>query len=144
MPAKRPLTASLTRDRPTDSRAGPGACPLMRRWVLAAIVILAGDACSYRSGTTGPPPSEVASVVVTAPAMNPTVGVGQTMQFTATPRDANGSAITGLAVVWNSSDQTIATVDANGLVRGIKAGGPSRISAVIGGATGSLDVSVTP
>jgi uncharacterized protein YjdB len=106
--------------------------------------MVAAMACSYRSGSTQPPPPQVASVTVSAAVSNPSVGVGQTIQFTATPRDSHGNPVTGLAVVWSSSDPTAATVDATGLVKGVQAGTTPKISAVIDGATGSLNVTVTP
>lgn len=47
------------------------------------------------------------------------VAVGGTVQLTATVAPANA---TNAAVTWTSSDPTVATVDANGLVAGVKAG----------------------
>ncbi|HVB32087.1 MAG TPA: Ig-like domain-containing protein [Gemmatimonadaceae bacterium] len=111
---------------------------MTRPWILA--LCLGAAACGYRSAPTQPATPPVSSVVL-APA-SPTVAVGQTVQLTATALDAHGGAIAGLHVTWGSSDPAVATVDQHGLVMGI-AGGNSKISATISGATGALDVAVT-
>src|SRR6185369_692189 len=46
---------------------------------------------------------------------------GGTTQLTATPQDANGQTVTTATTTWSSSDTTIATVDATGLVTGVTA-----------------------
>jgi uncharacterized protein YjdB len=62
----------------------------------------------------------VASVTVSpAPA---SVTVGQTVQLTATPKDANGNSLTGRVVTWTTSDAAVATVSASGLVSGLVVG----------------------
>jgi hypothetical protein len=48
--------------------------------------------------------------------------VGQTRQLTATPRDTNGVLMTGVTMSWVSSDESIATVNASGVVTAIAAG----------------------
>src|SRR2546426_141607 len=95
-----------------------------------------------KSGTSGVTvtPAPVASVDVTpSPA---SVVVGTTLQLTATPKDAAGNALTGRSVTWATSDATIATVDANGLVTGKAAGGPVTITATSEGKSGSSAVTV--
>src|SRR5919109_1730229 len=67
-----------------------------------------------------PPPPAVASVSV-----DPTTAsivVGQTVQLTATPRDANGNTLTGRVVTWASSNAAVASVSSTGLVTGVAAG----------------------
>jgi len=116
----------------------------MLRRLCCAVVCAALGACSYRSSPSQPNTPQVASVTVSAPSNNPSVGVGHSIQLTATPRDSHGDPITGLSVSWSSSDQTAATVDQTGLVTGVTAGSMPKISALIQGATGSLTVAVTP
>ena len=77
----------------------------------------------------------VAVVTVTSSRTNPMVG--QTAQLTATPTDAGGNALPGRAVTWTSSDPTVATVDANGLVTVLNSGSVT-INALIDGTTGSI------
>src|SRR5439155_9366976 len=62
----------------------------------------------------------VASVTVSpAPA---SVQAGQTVQLAATPKDANGNTLTGRTVTWASSNSSVGTVNASGLVTGVVAG----------------------
>ncbi len=82
----------------------------------------------------------VASVSV-APA-SAVVPVGGTVQLTATPKDANGNALTGRTVTWSSSATSVATVDGSGLVTGVGAGSAT-ITATSEGRSGSSVITVT-
>jgi len=82
----------------------------------------------------------VASVTVTPASAS--VQVGQTVQLTATPRDANGNALSGRAVTWSSTNTTVATVSGTGLVRGATAGSAT-ITATSEGQSGTSAVTVT-
>jgi len=87
-------------------------------------------------------PAPVDSVAVTpAPA---SVAVGITLQLTATLKDAHGNTLTGRTVTWGTSDATLATVDANGLVTGKSVGGPVVITATSEGKSGTSSLTVTP
>src|SRR6266481_5024453 len=86
-------------------------------------------------------PVPVASVTV-APA-SASVAVGGTVQLTATPKDANGNPLTGRVITWQSSDNTIASVNGSGLVTGVAAGGPVTITATSEGKSGTSAVTVT-
>src|SRR3989454_154907 len=87
-------------------------------------------------------PIPVASVAVTP---NPaSVQIGATVQLTATPQDAAGNPLTGRTVTWQTSDGTIATVDATGLVTGKALGGPVTITATSEGKAGTAAITVTP
>src|SRR5947208_393569 len=83
----------------------------------------------------------VAAVTVTP--SSGTVAVGQTVQLTATPRDASGNPLTGRAISWSSSDNTIATVSSSGLVTGVVAGAVT-ITATSEGQSGTSAITVTP
>ncbi|HKG93150.1 MAG TPA: Ig-like domain-containing protein [Gemmatimonadaceae bacterium] len=67
---------------------------------------------------------------------------GQTVQATATTRDAGGNTLTGRAVVWTSSNTAAATVGTSGVVTGVAAG-TSTITATSEGQSGSATVNVT-
>jgi hypothetical protein len=82
----------------------------------------------------------VASVSV-SPA-SPSVAVGQSVQLTATPRDANGNPLSGRVVTWTSGNTGVATVSANGLVTGVGAGSAA-ITATSEGKSGAATVTVT-
>src|SRR6266511_2966187 len=85
-------------------------------------------------------PVPVASVAVT-PATG-SIPVGQTLQLTATPKDASGNTLTGRTVGWTSSNTAVATVSTSGLVTG-KVAGSVTITATSEGKTGSAAVTVT-
>ncbi len=82
----------------------------------------------------------VASVVVT-PADVTLTAVGQTAQSAAVARDANGFTVAGAALVWTTSDSTIATISQAGLATAV-ANGHATISATSGGVSGSAAVHV--
>lgn len=71
-----------------------------------------------------------------------TIAVGATRQYTATPRDAGGNALTGRIVTWASADPTIASVSGSGLVSGVAVGGPNQISATSEGKIGTAAATV--
>jgi len=86
-------------------------------------------------------PSPVASVSVAPPSA--TVPVGQSVQLSATPKDANGNALTGRAVTWSSSNTSVANVDGSGLVTAAAAGSAT-ITATSEGQSGTSSITVTP
>ncbi len=100
--------------------------------------------CAGQSGTaavtvTASAP-QVASVTVSpTPA---TVAVGQTVQLTATPKDASGTPLQGLTISWATSNSGVATVSTSGLVTGVAAGSVT-ITASCGGQSGIAAVTVT-
>ncbi|SRR6266851_3888842 len=81
----------------------------------------------------------VASVAV-SPA-SASVSAGQTVQLTATPRDANGVPLSGRVVTWSSSSAAVATVNGSGLVSGVAPGSAS-ITATSEGKSGTATVTV--
>ncbi len=86
------------------------------------------------------PSVPVASVTVSPPTA--TVEVDQTVQLTATPKDANGSPLTGRTVTWSSSATAVANVNGSGLVTG-RASGAATITATSEGQRGTAEVTVT-
>lgn len=81
------------------------------------------------------------SVSVT-PAAFVLTGPGATRQLTAEGWDANGNRVADAIFDWNSSNPSVADVDATGLVTGI-ASGPATITADAGTATGTANATVT-
>ena len=86
------------------------------------------------------PGSPVASVSVAPPSA--TVPMGQTVQLTATPKDANGTALTGRTVTWSSSNTAVANVDGSGIVTAAAAGSAT-ITATSEGQSGTSSITVT-
>jgi len=84
-------------------------------------------------------PAPVASVAVTPPSAS--VNEGTTVQLTATPKDANGNPLSGRVVTWASSNTTVATVSASGLVTG-KVAGSATITATSEGQSGTSAITV--
>lgn len=82
----------------------------------------------------------VASVAVSPASV--TVALNATTQLSATTSDASGHVLTGRTVTWSSSDQSKATVDANGLVTG-HAYGQVTITATSEGKSGTAIVKVS-
>src|SRR5437870_5688576 len=82
----------------------------------------------------------VASVTVSPAAVSLTVG--QTIQLAAVTKDANGTALSGRTVTWTTSNSTVATVSASGLVTGVAAG-TATITATSEGVAGTAASTVT-
>lgn len=83
----------------------------------------------------------VATVTVTPPTS--TIANGDSVQLTATMKDAGGNVLTGRAVTWTSSHPTSrAQVSASGMVKGVGTG-TATITASSEGRTGTATVTVT-
>ena len=85
---------------------------------------------------------EVARIDVSA-ASSTTIVIDGNVQLSAVARDAANRDLPGRVPQWVSSQEGVATVDANGLVTG-RGAGTARISALVGGKSGTVDVVVTP
>ncbi|MEP6618053.1 MAG: Ig-like domain-containing protein [bacterium] len=99
-------------------------------------------------GITG---STTVTVVAAQPPTPKTIGVsvvsaslsaGATTQASAIVRDSLGNVLSGQAIVWTSTNMSIATVSASGLVTSLTAGSTT-ITANAGTATGGTAVAVT-
>lgn len=94
---------------------------------------------------TPPPPSPPASppppAMVTLEPSEVTVVVGDTVRITARVLDDRARPISNAPVTWTSGDPTVATVDATGLVTGLKEG-RATVTATSGPATGSAPLTV--
>ena len=112
----------------------------LRLIALTAFAVAAGVVACERATTPIAPPAAVAAVDLT-PA-SATVPVGQTVQLTAIPRDANGNALSGSTVTWTSSNTSVATVSNAGLVSGVTAGSAT-ITATSEGKSGTATIIVT-
>ncbi|QDG53115.1 tandem-95 repeat protein [Persicimonas caeni] len=67
----------------------------------------------------------------------------QTLALDATVRANDGTILEGRTITYTSSDESTATVDANGVVTAVAAGGTATISATSGTATATADITVT-
>ncbi|PYP18109.1 MAG: hypothetical protein DMD52_02690 [Gemmatimonadetes bacterium] len=108
---------------------------------LALLSVLGLATCEKPLPTSGSTTVPVASVAVSPPSLS--VGAGTTGQLTATPKDANGAALSGRVVTWASSNSAAATVNGSGMVTGV-AVGAATITATSEGQNGTASVAVTP
>ena len=79
------------------------------------------------------------SVIVTPPADS--IAPQEVVRLSAEAMDANGHALVGANFSWSSSDGSVATVDASGLVYGV-AEGAATISVEAGSAQGTAQITV--
>src|SRR5881398_2716571 len=91
-----------------------------------------------KSGTAAILVTNVPVASVTVSPATASVPAGQTVQLTATLKDANGNTLTGRTVTWSSDNTAVATVSGSGLVSGVAAG-----AATIKAKTGTSAITVT-
>src|SRR2546429_9513499 len=95
-------------------------------------------AMSTQSGVSGSSRVRVRKVkTVTVSPPTATVALGQTVQLTATLRDASGNVLTGRTVTWSSSNLAVATVSGSGLVTAGAVAREARRTATRGGQSGT-------
>jgi parallel beta-helix repeat protein len=94
-----------------------------------------------KSGTASVTVSSVPVASVTVAPASASLQVGQTVQLTATPKDASGNPLAGRVVTWASSNTAMATVSSSGLVTGVAAGSAT-ITATSEGQSGTATVTV--
>ncbi len=88
-------------------------------------------------------PGATAAKVTINPRTVP-LGPGATAQLTAVVTDASGAAIAGVPATWTSSDPSVATVSATGLVTSLNKRGTSSISIkILSGLTDAVPATVT-
>jgi PGF-pre-PGF domain-containing protein len=87
-------------------------------------------------------PIEPITTEITIDPLTATVAVNETRQFTATLLDQDGNTMTGIEVNWTSSDETVGTIDADGLFTAV-AEGTATITATTENVTGEATVTVS-
>src|SRR5436305_8106456 len=95
-----------------------------------------------KSGTSSITVTNVPVATVAGTPPSASVPVGQTVQLTATPKDANGAPLSGRTVTWSSANTAVATVSNSGLVSGVTPGSAT-ITATSEGKSGTSSISVT-
>lgn len=106
-----------------------------------AVVVAASCGGGGDGGGTTQPPGVVARVDITSP--TPTIEVGQNMQTSVRYFDASSSQLGGRTITYATSNSSVATVSAGGLVTAASPG-PVTISATVDGVAGNLALTVTP
>ncbi|HLG07000.1 MAG TPA: Ig-like domain-containing protein, partial [Gemmatimonadales bacterium] len=105
---------------------------------LAAATLSLG--CPSEGGVTN---VLVVAVVEVTPGIRELI-LGESLQLAAVPKTASGITVTGRALTWSSTDQSVASVSANGNVTAMGVGGPVRIRATVDGITGDAIITVRP
>jgi uncharacterized protein YjdB len=93
-------------------------------------------------GTAAITVTTVAVALVSVTPSSATLQVSQTVQLTATPKDASGNTLTGRTVTWGSSSKSVASVDGSGLVTATGSGSAT-ITATSEGKSGTAAITVT-
>ena len=107
-----------------------------------ALVFALALSCSDDPATPAGPAVPAPAAVTVTPSSASLSALGETVQLTAAVRDQNGNAISGVAVSWSSSEPTVATVDATGLVTAV-GNGSLTVAATAGSARGTVAVTVS-
>ena len=84
--------------------------------------------------------TQSAGSVVVSPSAD-TIAPADTLRLVAEALDENGHPVAGAEFRWTSSDVSVATVDASGLVRGVLEG-MATITAAVGEASGTSEITV--
>jgi acetyl esterase/lipase/uncharacterized protein YjdB len=90
----------------------------MKRTRICSVLAVLSAGC----GGSGfdPGDGDVARIVLST--TDATLQPGESIQITATPQDANGAAVPGVALSWSSDNATVAVVNGSGSVQGIGVG----------------------
>ena len=129
----------------TWSSGAPGLASVSATGLVTGLTIGNAVVLASVEGRQGSAMIIVRQVPVASITINPasaTTAVGQTVTLSAKTLDATGNVLTGRVVGWSSSDQTVATVDNNGVVTGIAAGTVT-VSASSEGQSNTATVQVT-
>ena len=103
--------------------ATAGAMPVIRLSALVvALAVVKG--CGDGDGPAAPPTPEPArpTTVTVSPATVELTALGATVQLTAEVRDQNARLMAGATVTWSTSDPSVASVNASGLVTSVGKG----------------------
>ena len=112
--------------------------PRIRLAVVASVAVLWISACGDDLFT---PSDALNQIRISTP--NATIDVGESLDLVAAVQTRSGASVdvTTLNIIWNSSNQAIATVNSTGVVTGIS-GGVVTISATLDELSASTSVTV--
>ncbi len=112
--------------------------------LLAAVLAATASVSACGDGATEPPRPDPPrpTIISVSPATAALTALGATVQFSAEVRDQNGQFMPDVAVAWNSSTASVASVSVSGLVTAV-GDGAATVTATAGLASGSATVTVT-
>ncbi len=125
--------------------SAPGVATVSGTGLVTGVAAGSATITATSEGQSGTATVTVTTVPVASVTVSPataSIQVGQTVQLTATPRDASGNPLSGRAIAWASSAPGVATVSGTGLVTGVAAGSAT-ITATSEGQSGTATVTVT-
>jgi Bacterial Ig-like domain (group 2) len=111
----------------------------LQRAISGGIMLLA--ACGSEAPGPNPEPTGVCAVRVSAPEEGTQITIEAERSLNATAEMCDPNDAPPEVVTWSSSDAAVASVSADGVVTG-EGKGEARITATIGGVSGSLEVQV--
>ncbi|HTE47308.1 MAG TPA: Ig-like domain-containing protein [Gemmatimonadaceae bacterium] len=114
---------------------------LFRRAVRLAVFAVLSNVISCSSDASSTEIQELVNSVVVSLGLQ-TLTVGQTVQAGAIAHDGAGSTLNGVTITWSSSDPSVASISAAGLVTAI-APGTTQITGAVGTRSASTTVTVT-
>ena len=127
------------------SSSDPGVATVDTSGLVTAVspgeAVISASSGSARGQTQLLVISPMPAVISVTPETATLTGVGDTIRLTAVVFDQFGREIDGAAVSWSSDDESIVTVDATGLVRGVGEG-IATITAQAGDAEGASRIAV--
>src|SRR5688572_5462445 len=106
--------------------------------IAAALLVISVSCGGDESVTT---PARVVTTIDVSPSAS-TLLIGDTLTLTATVRDQNGGAMSGVPVAWSTANAGVATVSGVGKVTAVAAGSVT-ISASAEGKTGTATLTIT-
>jgi uncharacterized protein YjdB len=129
----------------TWSSGSPGVASVSATGLVTAVtpgVAVVTATCEGKTGsaTITVSATPVASVTVTPSSAE--IVVGGNAQLTATPKDASGNVLSGRTPTWSTSNASVATVTAAGLVTAV-AVGAATVTAVVEGVSGTSSITVS-
>src|SRR5712692_5609175 len=129
----------------TWTSSAAGVATVSGSGLVTGVAVGSATITATSEGQSGTAAFTVTNVPVAAVTVSPataSVVVGQTVQLTATPKDANGNPLSGRVITWTSSAAGVAAVSGSGLVTGV-AVGSATITATSEGQSGTAAFTVT-
>jgi len=106
----------------------------------ADVTATAGNVTGSATVTVEAPAEPVLDSIQITPT-GATIVIGDTQRFMATARDQDGNVMSGVAVNWTSSDETVGAIDADGIFSAL-AEGTATVTATVENITATANVTV--
>ena len=102
-----------------------------------------GGGSEIPGGTNGPQTETVITGIELTPVLVKSA-VGVNTKFTAVAKDASGNPIDGINFSWNSSTQSVATIDGSGVASALSAGTTSIQASTVGVKSNQVTLTIVP